>query len=196
MSVEGLGLRRSTLAAGAPMPCLAAPPMAPPPSAQASTVFGKLRRAAFGAAGEAGRGAPEKKELKAGPPRLDEAALEAEALGHAPGDRPVRRTLTARVVLERDGKLVLELELDEALAWDPPDEVTLLLADGTGRIARVVKEQSTGAASLPAGTTLRLVLSCGEPALAAPVVRVEVDPPAGPVRTALSLLVAPPSRRR
>lgn len=196
VSVEGLGLRRaapSALAGAAAPACPSAVATVPAggrrvPIAKAMLPTRGDPRAP-GAPGERSRQISGKME-RAAPPTFDEAELAPEAAKEAPAPR----TLAARLVLDDGGELVLEVDVDAELEWDPPEELTLLLADGTGRVARVVEDRTTGAATLAAGTTLRLTLRVGEPALGAAVARIVGESGAGPI----SIVVAarPPRGRR
>jgi hypothetical protein len=85
--------------------------------------------------------------------------------------RPVR--LGGRVTLDRDGSIVVEVDLVAPLAWDPPEEVSLVFADGSVKTAHVIGGLSTGARRLEAGQTLRLVLAC-ETGAATDLERVEL----------------------
>ena len=149
MSVERLGLRHALASRALLAAC-------PPPARG----FGVLYREAIG-------------PLKRTFAMLDQKAnapLDADETPAAPpptlgfarstrGGLPPSRQLGGRVTFERDGKIVVEMELDAPLAWHPPEEVSLVFADGSSEAARVVERLSTGAGRLEAGQTLRLVLA-------------------------------------
>ncbi len=80
-----------------------------------------------------------------------------------------------RITLDRPGKLVLELSLWLPIAWAPPAEVTLHLADGSTLAARVVPERSTAAGEVGRGDVLRLALLHEGPALGAALVRLAFE---------------------
>ncbi len=156
MSVEGLGLR-GALAAPA-MPAVCASPTAG---------IGVLYQAAIARGDPTATEAGDKEAIRAlasmeiatfdsdAPPSPPRKTRFARA---SPGSLPLPLQLVGRVKLARDGRLVVEVELTAPLAWDAPQEVSLVLADGSVKTTRVVGSQSTGAGELEAGQTLRLVL--------------------------------------
>jgi len=75
--------------------------------------------------------------------------------------QPGVRRMRARVVLNKDGKLVLELKVDGSpLDW-APRMIELHFADGTARPASIDLNQTTAACVANAGLTLTLSLETG-----------------------------------
>lgn len=187
MSVEGLGLRLAR-AAAQPMTTTMRPRSASPAPARSEGLVARLARFAF----------PGPAREPAEPQKVGGAAEEGRGGGDAgeavaPAPPAGARRLTARVLLDAHGRVILEVDVDVPLDWAPPAEVTLVLADGSASTARVVPESTTRAGAIAGGTKLRLALAlvAEAPPLAAPIVRVEVV--SG--RLALSLAV-PPRRSR
>jgi Ca-activated chloride channel family protein len=131
---------------------------------------------------------------------LRSASFDAGALAKGPSlEEPARTpwrrlpsTLAGRVTLDRDGVLVVEIELAHELDWSPPAEVELVLRDGTRRSVRVLLDRTTAAGVLESGQTLRLALEHGEPALGEALARIQLDMGGHQVRIA----IRPPPRPR
>ncbi|MCA9709040.1 MAG: hypothetical protein KDK70_24560, partial [Myxococcales bacterium] len=67
-------------------------------------------------------------------------------------------TLPGRIVLDHEGRLVVEVVLSRALDWRPPSTLVLLAADG-GRTTVALAAGTTAAASMQPGMVLRLVFA-------------------------------------
>lgn len=119
----------------------------------------------------------------AGPPRATRV-LRQPVLSPAPRARE-RPHLRGRVVLDRDGELLVEVEVSGALAWSPPGEVTLVLRDGTRVEARVLPDRTTASGALAAGQTLRLALAFEGGAVGGFLSRIEADVDGEPIAIAL-----------
>jgi hypothetical protein len=65
--------------------------------------------------------------------------------------------IIGKIVLMRDGQLTIELVVPHELDWQPED-ITLLLGDGSTVDVEVVSNKSTRFGEVPAGRTLRLTL--------------------------------------
>jgi hypothetical protein len=68
------------------------------------------------------------------------------------------KSLAGRVVLRADRKLVVEIELLDALMWEPAPAVAVLFADGRRLEALLDLAHSTRSGRHAAGQTLRLTL--------------------------------------
>lgn len=169
MSAEGLGLRP---AAGMPMaqatmmmPAgFAAAPLPPPaPMSAPAKPRGALGRLFKKAKAEAPR--EEEKERAVTMDWLGEA----DDAAPAPEARP-RSGLRGKITVRKGRQLVVELTLEDELAWDPAGVATVVLADGSQLGARVVLERTTRVGTLAAGMTLRITfeLFADLPAGAAP----------------------------
>jgi len=77
--------------------------------------------------------------------------------------------LHARIVLLEDGRLVVELELAQALDWEPTELAQLELSDAESLELRVDPGASTRSGQLAAGTLVRLVLELPAPLVSTPV---------------------------
>ncbi|MGC4000027.1 MAG: VIT and VWA domain-containing protein [Anaeromyxobacter sp.] len=177
MSVEGLGLRAAS--GGPPLIlCEKAPMMAHDLGVQAAPAVATITLYQGPVAG--GPPAPSPAKAKrverrtaaadARPPDEVRREIELEEEGQAePGPRH------ARVTLDRDGKLVLELDLDAPLDWERPEEVVLVLRDGTRLTARVDPARTTARGELAAGVTLRLALTHDRGPLGEALVEVVLD---------------------
>ena len=109
----------------------------------------------------------------------EEAAFEPEPVAEAPARRDDARKqeaerrrprkgrrlrivrLVARIVLAKDGRYVLELTLDRPLDWAPERLREVRCSDG--RIATLVRDQSTKAGGYGSGQVLRFVLDLEGP---------------------------------
>ena len=181
VSAEGVGLRQAAspvLAAPAPPPRMpvmavsrsrAAPaPMGPPQPAPVSPTGGRAeaqkKSAATGArratAREESVARPTDAASDSFPIALDAPDfVEQERSSSAREQQEARpvRTLRARIVSSRDGRLVLEFDVDGALDWDPSRAVVV---DATGhRLGATLVNGTTRASALSAGQVARLVLS-------------------------------------
>jgi Ca-activated chloride channel family protein len=76
--------------------------------------------------------------------------------------------LAGSVTLHRDDRLVIAIDVSQALSWIPPVFVTLIFDDGTELTARVDAKLSSATVSAEAGQTLRLVLELGAPLVVLP----------------------------
>jgi hypothetical protein len=85
------------------------------------------------------------------------------------------RRLSCKVIVTRDGRLVITITVAEPFDFGPPATLVLVLADGSRREAKVDTTLSTAAASALPGQVLRLVAEPDGP-LAAPVMSVELGP--------------------
>lgn len=74
-----------------------------------------------------------------------------------PAPMPSLGTLPGRVVLHRDGTLVIEVDVRSILAWRPPTSLVAITADGESVLVTLVAG-TTAAAQLQPGMRLRLVL--------------------------------------
>ena len=106
-----------------------------------------------------------------------------------------------RIVLERDGELVVEIDVTEPVTWSPPLEVTLVASDGRRATASVDARRTTAAAELARGATIRLVLRIGATGLASSDVdalELAVETPDGDLEWVIELAKpsVPPTRRR
>jgi hypothetical protein len=103
-------------------------------------------------------------------PRVaDEADAEFEDFGEArPTPTPASLTtpslgtLPGRVVLHRDGSLVLEVDVRFAFAWRPPTSLVAITADGESALVTLRATGTTAAAQLQPGMRLRLVIELPE----------------------------------
>ena len=86
------------------------------------------------------------------------ARLDEEEKKPAPRKRrqTVRITLPGRIVLDTDGRLVIEVTLVSALTWRPPLSVELVMPDGSRHSARLLPG-TTGPVTLGPGMQLRLI---------------------------------------
>ena len=86
--------------------------------------------------------------------------------------RPKRHhDLRGRIVLRRDGELVVEITADKYLAWDP-SEARAVWGDRTECGAEIDPTQSTRPGAVKGGTVIRLVLRLDETALPGPPARI------------------------
>jgi hypothetical protein len=173
MSAEGLGLRSA--AAHFPISAAVAAPMK---SKISMTMVGRLRVSAPAAAPRMAAPPP--------PPLESAGSVEDFAVGLTDSDDLELKTmvrsetqaleaieLPGTVTLDKDGRLVIAVEVTEPLDWILPESVTLVLADGTELPVRVDAKLSTAPTSASAGQTLRLVLALHAP-LTAPLRQVEL----------------------
>jgi Ca-activated chloride channel homolog len=107
-----------------------------------------------------------------------EAAIMGVELYKALGDstmsarRPKRHDgLRGRIVLRRDGELVVEITVGKLLAWDPSD-ARVVWHDNTECGAEIDTTQSTRPGAVKGGTVVRLVLHLDESALPGPPARI------------------------
>jgi Ca-activated chloride channel homolog len=177
LSAEGLGLRPAALLAGAPAMALYS--MAPPPAGPARKASEPARSRGFGgAAAKAGKGVSreEEKEVEGAAwdilwqgPLLDSAEAASDA---AP---PPTIRLAARRRAAGKERLVLEaVAAAPGLEWDPPLRARVRLADGAEVELALDLAATTAAASLAAGTSLRVVLGLPEAIAAGQVLEVEL----------------------
>lgn len=175
MSVEALGLRPAhqpaVLASMAPPPPPA--PMGAPQAARLRAAP-KRQRGPIDAMRDLGEAMFGGRRAQEAPPA---AAADEERDAFVPASpslslRSLRNLRGARVVLHKDGRLVLEVTLDAALDWRAPTQAELLLGDESTLVVPVLAERCTRAALLPAGAVLRVVLEVG--ALAHRLVAVEL----------------------
>jgi Ca-activated chloride channel homolog len=177
LSVEGLGLRPAAPFAGAPAVLRAA--LASPPAGPAMKAFELARsRAVGGAADKAKKGAPVQEEKEDEGARWDffaqEALVHADADAAATGPAQVLR-LAARRRAAGERRLVLEAVAGApGLEWEPPARARVRLADGAEVELELDLAATTAAASLAAGTSLRVVLGLPEAIAAGQVVEVEL----------------------
>jgi Ca-activated chloride channel family protein len=82
-----------------------------------------------------------------------DTTLAEEAAPELPATR-----LDARVLVERDDKLILSFTLDKGLEWDPEEELELLDENGEVIAAKVDLSNTTGPSSIDGGVTIRLSL--------------------------------------
>lgn len=75
-----------------------------------------------------------------------------------PAPLPSLGTLRGRVVLHRDGTLVLEVDASFAFAWRPPASLLAITADGESALVTLRIAGTTAAAELQPGMRLRLVI--------------------------------------
>jgi len=176
MSVQGLGLR----AAGAPlmramsmaMPAgppasfgAPPPPGAAPPPPQAARRPAPVSRSRRLLADEPSDGPAD--ELEADFEEEELSALEQpkerglvrrviDAVGDMLGSRE-QLALNGRVVLQKDGLLVIEIDITSACSWDP-SEVSLELADGSMLDVNIARDKTTASGELSPGQTVRLAL--------------------------------------
>jgi hypothetical protein len=86
--------------------------------------------------------------------------------------RPKRHDgLRGRIVLRRDGELVVEITVDKLLAWEPSN-VRLVWRDNTECGAEIDATQSTRPGAVKGGTVIRLVLRLDDSALPGPPARI------------------------
>jgi Ca-activated chloride channel homolog len=99
------------------------------------------------------------------------------------------RELPGKVTLHKDDRLVVTIDVADALSWVLPERVTLIFADGSEQSARVDAKLSSAAVSAMAGQTLRLVLELGAPlaTLPARIALGEMYGPGGPVQVVVHL---------
>lgn len=99
--------------------------------------------------------------------RLDDDDAEAEDAedaelrapsGPPPMAAPSLGALPGRVVLHRDGTLVLEVDVRFAFAWRPPTSLVAIAADGEPVLVTLRAAGTTAAAELQPGMRLRLVI--------------------------------------
>ena len=168
-------------------------PMSPPPPPQS---------VAKPAPAPAGRSMPEKKKEAAAPEEerstiVDklrsffskektesfEADDESESLEEpelqAPARSTGRRILKGRIVLAKNGELVIEIQLTDALDWRS-DSVRFVLPGDITAPARVDAQKSTRSGMISAGSTIRIAVSLGNFA-ADDIVALEVVLDSGPV---------------
>jgi hypothetical protein len=112
------------------------------------------------------------------------AAAWYEQLG-APSGPPPRRELRGRVVLRRDRELVVEIAVDELLAWDPAD-ARAVWDGGTECGAEIDATRSTRPGAVKAGQVIRLVLRLDETALPGPPARIRLGSRSGSLDIALA----------
>lgn len=160
LSAEGVGLR--SVAGGA---LQSAAPQSMAKAASRSGVPDKLRRVraprahitldGTADANENFGGAPlPKKKEAAMPPREGGSGddLEAEASEQA----PVSIELDGEILLWKEGRLVMAFQAEGPLSWQLPEDVTLVLADGTERTVKVLREGSTATRSVHDGQVIRM----------------------------------------
>lgn len=89
----------------------------------------------------------------------DDADREEPGIGAMPTPAPMPSlgTLPGRVVLHRDGTLVVEVDVRSLLAWQPPASLVAITADGESVLVTLTTGTTT-AAQLQPGMRLRLVL--------------------------------------
>ena len=91
--------------------------------------------------------------------------------GTTPSEHPPKRhELRGRIVLRRNRELVVEITVDQVLAWDP-SFVRVLWRDDTERGAEVDADLSTRPGTVEGGTVVRLALHLDETALPGPPAR-------------------------
>ncbi|MCX4240452.1 VIT domain-containing protein [Paraliomyxa miuraensis] len=76
--------------------------------------------------------------------------------GAAPA--PSLGTLLGRIVLDRDDRMVIEVDVRFALSWRPPASLVALTASGEAMLVTLSPAGTTAAAELQPGTRMRLVL--------------------------------------
>jgi len=95
-------------------------------------------------------------------PARPTSGFEEEAEGAAPkGD--AGSPLVARLVLSKGLRLVFELEVKVDLDWEPGDEVTVTLDDGSRFAARVDRIATTSDGAYGPGAVVRLALDLDAP---------------------------------
>jgi Ca-activated chloride channel family protein len=169
MSLSQVKLRGRVGAPGAPPP---APRMMAPPA--------PLMRASPGEAGDQDEDL--KTAVRAERVQLD-APLQAQ---FEPLDA---LELPGTVTLHKDDRLVIAIDVTDALSWLPPESVTLILAYGVEQPARVDAKLSSAAVSAAPGQTLRLVLELDAPLGSVPrrIALGSLHGPSGPVEIVVNL---------
>ena len=93
----------------------------------------------------------------------EDAEAEEEYVAFESKADAARATLTGRLVLESDERIVIEVTLPLGGEWDAGDEVLLLLDDGRQVRARVDIDRTTAPGSLEAGQIARVTLELDAP---------------------------------
>jgi hypothetical protein len=139
----------------------------------------------------------ESRDRKAGPfppappaPKRRAPAASGAVRGRSPGAPPALTVLSAKVVLRKGDRLVLEIDAGSGLEWSVPTEVVLVFADGSTQRATVDARATTCAGTLAPGQTARLALrvsgaSGASGASGSSPVRIEVTGASGAVTIAL-----------
>lgn len=171
MSAQGVGLRPPAPFAAAAPSALAGggfgggPPMAAPagpaPRVRSRKRSRPRRQRAELDQSRRGRGALDHDDEGLGEgfgETADEFADELTPVA-ASGGAALAATTVAKVLLERDGELIVHIVLAQPLDWDPSRGVELLDEDGQSIPATLDPARSTVAGSLPAGMVVRLTLA-------------------------------------
>jgi Ca-activated chloride channel family protein len=82
--------------------------------------------------------------------------------GATPATMPSLGTLPGRILLHRDGRLVIEVEVTSPLAWRPPTSLLGFTAGGEAILVPLPAAGTTAAAELQPGMRLRLVLELAD----------------------------------
>ncbi len=94
----------------------------------------------------------------AAPAPSAEDAVRLLRLQAEPVDRSSGEVLTARVVVDNERGLVLQIDLDLEIDWQPGKKVEVVLEDGRRVPARVQGRRTTRAGRFRAGYSIRLAL--------------------------------------
>jgi hypothetical protein len=94
---------------------------------------------------------------------FSEADIDGEAEtgyrgGATPAPMPSLGTLAGRILLHRDGRLVIEVEVTSPLSWRPPTSLLAFTAHGEAILVPLPTAGTTAAAELQPGMRLRVVL--------------------------------------
>ena len=104
--------------------------------------------------------APESRSEPPTPPAPpSQPAREQLREGQKMKDEGYLRTFAGRVVRRRGGSVLVEITIDQALAWTLPARVTVELADGQRIEVEIDAKASTRSGELTAGVVVRLALS-------------------------------------
>ncbi len=95
-------------------------------------------------------------EIEAEFDRLSSRFDDDEAPAPRQRTQAARTTLSGRIVLDTDGRLVVEVTVAAALTWRPPRSVELVMPDGSRHAARL-RPGTTGPTTLQPGMQLRLI---------------------------------------
>jgi hypothetical protein len=143
------------------MPAMAPPP---PPASAPRKSGGILDRLFSGGGGGAGRARKSDEPAPARSMRREMAKdaddAKAEERGHMTraGSLDLSGGKRGIVRVHRDGELVVEVEIDEALDFKLPAQIAVLFAGAGFTMIDVVVAKSTASGKIPAGTRIRLVL--------------------------------------
>jgi Ca-activated chloride channel family protein len=148
---------------------------APPRAAKKESLLGRIGRALFGD-GEDQKAAPE--------PAADQSRVAKPDVAKGAREQAVRE-LRGRILVAKDGAMVIEIAVGGDLEWTPGEKVRVRLDDGRTVEATLDDARTTRSGTFSAGATVRLALRLPAGVDGSSAVEVDVQLASGPVKIVL-----------